>query len=254
MSSNSETSMNNDDEIGAMMEFPTFAPVAGGGDYPFPTSFGDENWSPTVGMEGMPIGDSAFEPTFGSNGTGALTPAYDPIANTSNFDYNNTGFGGMFQSNATTNFSSSIYPTLPPTLPGEVNGTSFGNSELVDQTKAYFRSPGFAVAMIVNVSIFFAFTGLLKLYHAVREELLWCRPFPKFLTIKAVVFLTFWQGLAIFLWLFLTADPDEKADASFKAHRYQNLLICVEMLLVAISQWVSMKLGFANLCSRLLWA
>merc|ERR1711935_65996 len=91
--------------------------------------------------------------------------------------------------------------------------------------------------MIVNISIFFAFTGLLKLYHAVREDLLWCRPFPKFLTIKAVVFLTFWQGLAILFWLVLTADPDEEEESKKEAHKYQNLLICVEMLLVAISQW-----------------
>ena len=93
--------------------------------------------------------------------------------------------------------------------------------------------------MIVNVSIFFAFTGLLKLYHAVRDELLWCRPWPKFLTIKAVVFVTFWQGLAILLWLLLTASPDEQEEAAMTARKYQNLIICLEMLLVAISQWVS---------------
>eukprot|EP00536_Pseudo-nitzschia_multiseries_P004734 jgi/Psemu1/237895/estExt_Genewise1.C_810016 len=115
--------------------------------------------------------------------------------------------------------------------------TTFDSGMLVHQTKNYLKSPGFAVAMVVNVSIFFAFSGLLKLYHAVREDLMWCRPFPKFLTIKAVVFLTFWQGLAILLSLVLAAAPEEKEEAYLQARKYQNLLICVEMLLVAISQW-----------------
>ena len=45
-----------------------------------------------------------------------------------------------------------------------------------DDTKsswAYFASPLFYIAMIQNVSVFFAFAGLLKFYHAVREDLLW---------------------------------------------------------------------------------
>jgi hypothetical protein len=123
-------------------------------------------------------------------------------------------------------------------------------NELVEQSKDfakhYFRSAGFANAMVMNVSIFFAFMGLLKLYHAVREDLQWCRPWPKFLTIKAVVFLTFWQGLAILLYLIATADDDQKEEAVFEAHKYQNMLICVEMLLVAISQWVSVVFCFCG--------
>lgn len=35
----------------------------------------------------------------------------------------------------------------------------------------------------------------------------------------------------------LSAPPDEKDEAYHQARKYQNLLICVEMLLVAISQW-----------------
>ena len=33
---------------------------------------------------------------------------------------------------------------------------------IVKSTEAYFKSPGFALAMVVNVSVFFAFSGLLK--------------------------------------------------------------------------------------------
>lgn len=224
-------SLNNKDERNdPFAEFPTVAPISSGNE--FPTPLGEDFLSPTFIEEtGMPTEDGNFPPTFGSYGSGTQGPTFasnDTIA----FDYgNSTGeFGGMFDANMTGNFSPTFVPTLSPSF---TNDASFTSNELVDQTKAYFRSPGFALAMVVNVSIFFAFSGLLKLYHAVREDLLWCRPFPKFLTIKAVVFLTFWQGLAILIYLILTGAED----ASSQAHRYQNMLICVEMLLVAISQW-----------------
>lgn len=38
---------------------------------------------------------------------------------------------------------------------------------------AYFMSPLFYIAMIQNVSVFFAFSGMLKFYHAVRDDLQW---------------------------------------------------------------------------------
>ncbi len=38
---------------------------------------------------------------------------------------------------------------------------------------SFFYSPRFFVLLVENVSVFFAFAGLLKFYHAVREELAW---------------------------------------------------------------------------------
>jgi hypothetical protein len=114
---------------------------------------------------------------------------------------------------------------VPTTMPPEENG------DLLESTKDYFQSPGFALAMVVNVSVFFAFTGLLKFYHAVRDDLKWCRPWPKFLTIKGVVFVTFWQGLAIMIFVVVLADPnDDRDDALYRAHQYQDILICIEMV------------------------
>ena len=232
-----ESSINDNDVNIPPMGYPSIVPIGEGDDDKFPTFLvgNEDNYVPTA------------TPSFASGNTSGFVPTFDPISgvipgsendSAPSLDYNNTGLDGLFDTNSTSNF------TMAPSLPGMVNDTGFDSTELVDQTKAYFKSPGFAVAMVVNVSIFFAFTGLLKLYHAVREDLLWCRPFPKFLTIKAVVFLTFWQGLAILLWLILTAEPGEKEEAFLQAHKYQNLLICVEMLLVAISQWVSIHRGY----------
>lgn len=38
---------------------------------------------------------------------------------------------------------------------------------------AFFYSPKFILMMVRNVSVFLAFSGLLKFYHAVRDELAW---------------------------------------------------------------------------------
>ena len=83
-----------------------------------------------------------------------------------------------------------------------------------------------------------AFSGLIKFYHAVESELGWCKPLPKFLCIKGVVFMTFWQGLAIGLLAESTGGGVEddttettgyKADPSEWARMAQNFLICLEV-------------------------
>jgi hypothetical protein len=98
-----------------------------------------------------------------------------------------------------------------------------------------FRSPQFYITIIQNISIFTAFTGLLKFYHAVDKDLAWCRPFAKFLCIKCVVFMTFWQGLAISI-LASTTDVGGQ-DATEWAQSAQNFLICLEMLLFSIAHF-----------------
>ena len=99
-----------------------------------------------------------------------------------------------------------------------------------------YRSPQFWLTVIQNISIFVAFAGLLKFYHAVDEDLAWCRPWPKFLCIKGVVFMTFWQGLAISV-LGQVTDVANGGDADEWAQSAQNFLICLEMLLFAIAHF-----------------
>lgn len=98
-----------------------------------------------------------------------------------------------------------------------------------------YRAPQFYIVLIQNLSIFTAFTGLLKFYHAVDKDLEWCRPFAKFLCIKGVVFMTFWQGLAITI-LAETTDVGG-SDAEEWAMSAQNFLICLEMLLFSIAHF-----------------
>ena len=49
------------------------------------------------------------------------------------------------------------------------------------QGYSFFYSPQFFVLCLENVSVFFAFAGLLKFYHVVSEDLSWMQPFAKFL-------------------------------------------------------------------------
>lgn len=104
---------------------------------------------------------------------------------------------------------------------------------------ADYRAPQFYITIVQNLSIFVAFTGLLKFYHAVDKDLQWCRPFAKFLCIKGVVFMTFWQGLAISLLAQTTDMGGANADGGSEewAKSAQNFLICLEMLLFSIAHF-----------------
>lgn len=128
---------------------------------------------------------------------------------------------------------------LMATLSPSFDLTEEEAGDFTQATKAYFKSFGFFLAMVVNVSVFFAFTGLLKFYHSVHKDFEWCRPWPKFLTIKGVVFLTFWQGLAILIFVNLnsTISDDPTDNPSARARKYQNVLICCEMLLFSLTHW-----------------
>jgi hypothetical protein len=171
-----------------------------------------------------PLTDSfaTLAPTIVSGIVGTLIPSLAPIAG---------AITGSITNTTNDNADGQNYTYFDEDVDSSTD-------DFVQSTKAYFQSPAFVLAMIVNVSVVFAFTGLLKFYHAVREDLNWCRPWPKFLTIKGVVFVTFWQGLMILIFVVVLAEPEEKSDATRRALQYQNMLICVEMLFFAITQWV----------------
>mmetsp|Transcript_21769 Transcript_21769/g.33227 ORF Transcript_21769/g.33227 Transcript_21769/m.33227 type:complete len:323 (+) Transcript_21769:194-1162(+) len=61
---------------------------------------------------------------------------------------------------------------------------SFVLESMRDGDAGGFSSPDIIIIMIENVSVFLAFSGLLKFYHAVQDDLAWCQPFAKFLTVK----------------------------------------------------------------------
>jgi hypothetical protein len=102
---------------------------------------------------------------------------------------------------------------------------------LNDSNHINWNSPEFYLVSIENISVMIAFYGLLSLYYATQEHLAWCNPWPKFLCIKGVVFVTFWQSIVLEAMGSLgLADPSQ-------ANQVQNLLICIEMLVASVAHY-----------------
>lgn len=97
--------------------------------------------------------------------------------------------------------------------------------------------PQLYITIVTNGSIFFAFRGLVRFYHATSSYLAWCNPWPKFLCIKGVVFMTFWQKMMLSLIVNLGyADKfDSQEEANDFIMQAQNFLICLEMLFSAVA-------------------
>ena len=134
-----------------------------------------------------------------------------------------------------------VTTVMHDTTATSTNGTDDSISSI--HVQQFFTSPQFYLSMVQNVSVFLAFAGLLKFYHAVSSDLAWIQPFSKFLCIKGVVFMTFWQGLVIDIVVSLDSggrwdDADSTVDdPRAKAERIQNILVCLEMLLFSIAHW-----------------
>lgn len=95
----------------------------------------------------------------------------------------------------------------------------------------------FWIFLINNFSQIWAIYCLIMFYRATREDLSPIRPVAKFLLIKAIVFLTFWQSIAISIVVssgivksgkWTTYDTDDISAG------VQDFFICVEMFIAAL--------------------
>ncbi|CAF0904046.1 unnamed protein product [Rotaria sordida] len=95
------------------------------------------------------------------------------------------------------------------------------------------------ITLIYNVSVSVALYGLFLFYEATKHILAKYDPVLKFLTIKSVIFLTFWQGvlLALFEQLGIIQAFQGKTNLSVGtvAAGWQNFFICIEMCLAAVA-------------------
>merc|ERR1712109_332724 len=99
------------------------------------------------------------------------------------------------------------------------------------------------ITVIYNVSISLALYALYVFYFATRELLSPFDPVLKFLTVKSVIFLSFWQGVLLAIlehlcYILPVYDEQgnvEKLTAGTVAAGYQNFLICIEMFFAAVA-------------------
>lgn len=94
------------------------------------------------------------------------------------------------------------------------------------------------LAILNNISISCALYGLVLFYHAAHDLLLPYRPFEKFLSVKAVVFFSFWQGIALSVAVEMGLLRDvEGFTANEQATGLQDFLICLEMAIAAVAHY-----------------
>lgn len=102
---------------------------------------------------------------------------------------------------------------------------------------------GFIYSTIIyNISISVALYALFLFYFATKDLLRPFDPVLKFFTVKSVIFLSFWQGVALaaletlgFIQPIVDEHGIHQTEAGSVSAGYQNFLICVEMLLAAIA-------------------
>ncbi|PIA40736.1 hypothetical protein AQUCO_02400066v1 [Aquilegia coerulea] len=88
------------------------------------------------------------------------------------------------------------------------------------------------VTIIYTISYTTALYALALFYVACRDLLRPFNPVPKFIMIKSVVFLTYWQGLLVFL-----AAKSGFIKNAEEAADFQNFIVCVEMLIAAVGHF-----------------
>ncbi|XP_065852390.1 uncharacterized protein [Euphorbia lathyris] len=90
------------------------------------------------------------------------------------------------------------------------------------------------LTIIYTISYTMALYALVLFYVACRDLLQPFNPVPKFVIIKSVVFLTYWQGVLVFL-----AAKSGFIKNADEAAQFQNFIICVEMLIAAAGHFLA---------------
>ncbi|CAM9278744.1 unnamed protein product [Ectocarpus sp. 6 AP-2014] len=92
------------------------------------------------------------------------------------------------------------------------------------------------ISFVVNLSVCYAFYCLGMFYYVLKTPLKPFDPVPKFLCIKAVLFLSFWQGIVIAGLVKLNLIHEMGGWTTNNVEKgIQDLLVCVEMLVIAIA-------------------
>ncbi|KAF9608598.1 hypothetical protein IFM89_010083 [Coptis chinensis] len=88
------------------------------------------------------------------------------------------------------------------------------------------------IAVVLNFSQSWALYCLVQFYTVTKDELEHIKPLAKFLTFKSIVFLTWWQGVAIALFCDLDLLKSPIAQGLQFKSSIQDFIICIERLLI----------------------
>ncbi|XP_075890864.1 transmembrane protein 184ba isoform X2 [Nelusetta ayraudi] len=96
------------------------------------------------------------------------------------------------------------------------------------------------ITIIYNISVSLSLYALFLFYFSTRELLSPYSPMLKFLMVKSVIFLSFWQGLLLAILETCGAIPqinslEVSVGEGTVAAGYQNFIICVEMFFAALA-------------------
>ncbi|XP_058001904.1 protein LAZ1-like isoform X3 [Hevea brasiliensis] len=86
------------------------------------------------------------------------------------------------------------------------------------------------MAVVLNFSQSWALYCLVQFYTATKDELAHIKPLYKFLTFKSIVFLTWWQGVAIALLYSLGLFKSPIAQGLQFKSSVQDFIICIEIV------------------------
>ncbi|CAH0393958.1 unnamed protein product [Bemisia tabaci] len=109
------------------------------------------------------------------------------------------------------------------------------------------------IIAVNNVSQIFAMYCLVLFYRATKEELAPMKPIGKFLSIKCVIFFSFFQGVIITILvnagvISQVFDVETRDSVREIASKLQNFLICIEMFLASIAHYFTFThVPFINL-------
>ncbi|XP_039006698.1 protein LAZ1-like isoform X1 [Hibiscus syriacus] len=90
------------------------------------------------------------------------------------------------------------------------------------------------MAVVLNFSQTWAFYCLLQFYTVTKDELAPIKPLAKFMTFKSIVFLTWWQGVAIALFYALGLFKHPVAEGLHLKSSVQDFIICIEMGIASV--------------------
>ncbi|KAA8524479.1 hypothetical protein F0562_010902 [Nyssa sinensis] len=90
------------------------------------------------------------------------------------------------------------------------------------------------MAVVLNFSQSWALYCLVQFYTITKDELAHIKPLYKFLTFKSIVFLTWWQGVAIALLYALGLFKSPIAQALQFKSSVQDFIICIEMGIASV--------------------